>query len=112
MKVKETFMEPLLQAAGEYGKTSIELIKLKTLDKTAAVTSSIISRSLFFVIFLFFFLILNIALSLWVGEMLGKNYLGFLAVALFYGVIAFIILLSHTALKRKVGDFIITQILN
>jgi hypothetical protein len=111
MEVKEAFIEPLLQKAEEYGKTSLEILKLKALDKSATVTSSLISRLLFLVFFVFFFLILNIALSLWLGDMLGKSYYGFLIVALFYGIVAAALFFLHSSVKGKVGNFIITQML-
>ena len=44
MNDKMTFIEPLLERAEAYGKTSYELIKLKAVDKTADVASTMVSR--------------------------------------------------------------------
>lgn len=112
MKVNETFLEPLLQKAEDYGKTSFELFKLKALDKSAEVTSSLISRFLFVLTLIFFFLILNIALALWLGDILGKSYYGFFVVSLFYGILTAALFFLHPFIKVRVSNSIITQMLN
>jgi hypothetical protein len=112
MKVNETFMGPLLQKAEDYGKTSFELLKLKALDKSAEVSSSVISRLLFAITLTFFFLILNIALALWLGDILGKSYYGFFIVALFYGILTAVLFFLHRFIKARVSNSIITQMLN
>jgi hypothetical protein len=105
-------MEPLLQKAEEYGKTSLELLKLKALDKSASVSSSFISRLFFVIAITFFFIILNIALALWLGDILGKNYYGFFIVALFYGILTAALFYLHPSIKGRISNSIITQILN
>ena len=44
MEDKIDYIEPLLQRAEQYGRTSIELFKLKALDKAAGVVSAFVSR--------------------------------------------------------------------
>ena len=112
METKKNILEPLLERVEEYGKTSFELLKLKSLDKTAAVTSTLISRSLLVIVVLFSVLSLNIAAALWLGEILGKSYYGFLAVAAFYCITGIILFFTHPAIKTRISDSIITQILN
>jgi hypothetical protein len=112
MTVNETFIEPLLQKAEDYGKASFDLFKLKALDKSAEVTSSVISRLFFVIALTFFFLILNIALALWLGDILGKNYYGFFIVALFYGIVTAVLFFLHPSIKTRVSNSIITQMLN
>ena len=55
---------------------------------------------------------LNMALSLWLGELLGANYYGFLVVSLFYSLVAVVLFIVRTLIKSKVNDLIITQMLN
>jgi len=112
MEAKISFIEPLLQRAEEYGKTSLELLKLKSLDKTADVVSTLISRLLLVLVLSFFALILTIAIALWLGELLGKNYYGFLIMALFYGLIGIILFFNHQFIKSRVNNSIIAQLLN
>jgi hypothetical protein len=105
-------IEDLLQRATEYGKTTYELVKLKTLDKTSDVVSSLIPQSVAFVLIASFMLFVNLGLALWLGEILGKTYFGFFVVAAFYGIIAIVLhFFMHKWLKKKICNYIIKQVL-
>ena len=112
MEAKISLIEPLLERAEQYSKTSFELIKLKTLDKAADVTSTLVSRLLLTIVLSLFALTLNIAIALWLGDLFGKSYYGFLVVASFYGFIAIILFFIHPLIKARVNNSIITQMLN
>jgi hypothetical protein len=105
-------IEPLLERAEQYTKTSIELLKLKSLDKTADITSSLISRLLLTIVLTLFVLTLNIGMALWIGDLLGKSYHGFLLVASFYAVIGIVLFFIHPVIKSRINNSIINQILN
>lgn len=105
-------LEPLFERAEQYGKTSLELIKLKSLYKTADFTSTLISRLLFTLVFSVFIMTLSVAVALWLGDILGKNYYGFLLITAFYGLTGIILLLAHRFIKTKVNNTFITQLLN
>ena len=112
MEPKINLIEPLLERVEQYSKTSFELFKLKSLDKTADVTSSLISRLAFVLVFALFALTLTIAVALWLGDLLGKNYYGFLLVASFYCLVGIILLFTHPFIKGRINNSIIKQILN
>lgn len=106
-------IEPLFEKIENYGKTSLELYKLKTINKTTSVASTLVSRGTVVVVLLMFLLFASIGLALWLGDILGKPYLGFLCVATFYvllgGVLYFFL---HNFIKRKVSNSIISEIFN
>jgi hypothetical protein len=105
-------LDSLLEKASDYGKSSFELIRLKTLDKTTEVISSIVPYSLVVFLTAFFLLFLNLGIAFLLGDLFGKDYFGFLAVAIFYILAAlFIHFILHEQIKKAVGDFIIKQIL-
>lgn len=105
-------VEALLERTVEYGEASLELIKLKALDKTSDIVSSFIPRSFVLVLIATFMLFLNLGLALWIGEILGKNWYGFFAIAAFYGVAAIIInFFMHKWLKKIACNYIIKQLL-
>ena len=84
MKVMEenaNLLETLLERASEYGKTSIELARLKALDKTTEIVSSVIPLSVVILLVASSLLFLNLGLAFWLGEVLGKIYYGFFIVA-------------------------------
>ena len=112
METKTDLLEPLLEKAEAYSTTSFGIIKLKALDKTAGVTSALLSRSLFTLIISFFALTINIAIALWLGELLGKVYYGFLIVAACYALAAIILLIIHPLIKKSINNAIIKQLFN
>ena len=112
METKVKLLEPLLEKAEAYGKTSVELLKLKALDKTADITASLISRFLFSLVVLIFVFTLNIAIAFWLGDMLGKVYYGFLIVAACYAFAGIILLLIHPFIKSRVQNELIRQMFN
>lgn len=77
-------IEDLIERGKDYVETRMELLKLKAVDKTADIVSSVSSVAIIGVIFIFFFLFLNIGLALWIGVLLGKTYLGFFILAALY----------------------------
>jgi len=113
MESNAKLIESLLESAAEYGKTSLELVKLKTVDKSADFVSSLIPHSVTGMLLATFLLFLNLGLAFWLGEIFGVIYLGFLVVAAFYGMTALVLhFFMHSWLKSKIHDFIIKQVLN
>jgi len=105
-------IESLLESATDYGKTSYELVKLRAIDKTADVISTLIPRLIVISILTLFLLFLNLGVALYLGEILENMYYGFFVVAAFYLVIGlFVHLFLHKRFKRKVSDSIIKQAL-
>jgi len=105
-------IESLLESVVEYGKTTYELAKLKTLDKTSDVASSIVPHAIVFVLVASFMLLLNFGLAFWLGEILGKIYFGFFVVAGFYVITGLVIhFFFHKRIKHLVWNYIIKQVL-
>ena len=112
MEDNEKLIESLLERAADYGKTTYELVKLKTLDKTSDVVSSLIPHSYVFVLIALFMFFLNLGLAFWLGEILGKTFYGFFVVAAFYGLIGIVInFFMHKWLKKLVCNYIIKHVL-
>lgn len=104
---------PLIEKIKDYGKTSYELYKLKTVSKTAEIASTFVSRITVVIVLFMFLVFASIGLALWLGELLGKPYLGFLCVAVFYIILAVVLFYSlHKLLKRKISNLIISEISN
>ena len=111
-KPKE-IINSVIDKAEQFGKTSLELIKLKTVDKTADIASSTLSWLIIIIFGLLFFSFLNIGIALWIGSLLGKNFLGFLIVSGFYGILFLIFLaFRKTLLKKPVNDSIVENFID
>ena len=112
MEEDPNLLESLLDKATEYGKTSFELVKLKTLDKTTELVSSLIPLTIVILLVITFLLFMNVGIALWLGELLGKVFYGFFAVAAFYILIGIIIhFFLNKWIKRLIGDYFIKRIL-
>lgn len=105
-------IEALLEKAVDYGKTTYELEKLKALDKSSDVASSLIPHTAVFVLIGSFLLCINFGLALWLGEILGRIFYGFFVVGAFYALISIIIrFLMLKWLKKIIRNYIIKQAL-
>jgi hypothetical protein len=112
MDDKAELFETLIDRATDYGKTSFELVKLKALDKTTDIVSSIVPAALFILIVSVFFLFLNLGIALWLGDLLGKMFYGFFVVAGFYILVGLIIhFFLNKWIKRIVGDYFVKLML-
>ena len=109
----ETPIEMLFQKAESYGKTTVELFKLKAIDKSADIVSSIAIPIVISIVASMFFLCLNAGVALWLGEETGKIYYGFFIVA---GVYLFIAILLYVYrykwIKKPVSNCFINEILH
>jgi hypothetical protein len=109
---RKELIEDLFEKTEAYVRTNVELIKIKVVDKVAEIIASLISRILIITIFLLFFLMINIGLALWLGEVLGHNYYGFFIVAGLYALLGILLNATRNPLiKHPIINSIITQVL-
>jgi hypothetical protein len=112
MEENAKLLETLLERATEYGQTSIDLVKLKTLDKTTDIVSSFIPLSVVILFIVSFLLFLNLGIAFWLGEILGKTFYGFFIVAAFYFLAGILIhLFLNKWIKKLVGDYLVRRLL-
>ena len=105
-------VESIFDKAIKYGKTNYELLKLKVLDKVSDSLSSLIPLLVILILLGSFLIFINIGFALWIGEILGKIYFGFLVVGGFYGFIAIVFyLFMNKWIKRIFYDFFVRKII-
>ena len=110
MKDKVIIVEMLIEKIEQYGKTNLELFRLKAIDKATDVFASVATRFVFFSIITLFFLLITIGLSLYIGDLLGKSYYGFFVMAGFYLVVGLLFYLFKQNLDDFFNNFLINQI--
>lgn len=104
--------ENIFEKAENYTRTSIELVKLKTVSASADVLSTLTSKITVGAVVAFFTLFLNIGISLWIGKQLGEYSYGFFILALFYLIVAIVLnTFQHSLIKTPIGNMIISSIL-
>ena len=107
-----TNIELLYEKAKNYTETSIELFRLNAIDKTADVVSSLFTRLILIMVVAMFTLFINIALSLFIGSLLGATYLGFLIVSGIYLVLSIIIYnYNEKLIKIPLTNLVISKLL-
>jgi len=105
-------VEALFGKVEAFGRTTYELSKLKTLETTTQVVTTLIAKVSVVLVLSLFVLVFNIGLALVLGEVLGKLYYGFFIVAGFYLLVGIVLhYFLHRWLKRPITELIITQAL-
>ncbi len=112
METTANSIESLYERAEAYGKTTYELSKLRLLETTNTVVTSLIAKLSTILMISMFSFVLSIGVALWLGDILGKAYYGFFIVAGFY-LIAGIVLhyFLHSWVKKPISELIIKQAL-
>lgn len=106
-------LEELFEKLENYSNSSMELIKLNAIDVSADVIASVYSRFIIIICGSLFVFILNIGLSLWIGDLLGKSYYGFFVIASCYLLIAvFLFICRFRWIINPIRNVFIGQMLN
>ena len=107
-----TPIEALFERAENYSKTSLELLRLNAIDKSADLASSFTVQFVIIMVVALFTLVINIGVALWLGELLGKPYYGFFAAAIFYALVGILLYLFRKEwIKTPVSNSIIAQLM-
>ena len=113
MDNKTTSAETLLANIRDYIETRINLLKLKAIDKSSGVISSVASVAFIVILGFIFILLLNIGIALLLGSLLGKAYYGFFILAAIYIIIGIILYNSRDKwLKTPITNSIIKSLLD
>jgi len=107
-----SLIESLFGQSKEYIDTRLELYKLKLIDKSSSIASSVVAGIALFVVFFIFFIVLNIGIALLIGDLIGRSYWGFLILAAFYGIVGFVLLSKRNKIfKTPIAKMIISKFL-
>lgn len=102
----------LFDKAEDFGKTTLNLLKLNAIDKSADVISSLISRFAVIMLVVLSVLFISTGVSIWIGKMVGETFYGFLIVGCFYAFSAvFLQVFCQQWLKNCVSNSIIKQMM-
>jgi uncharacterized membrane protein len=103
-------MEELFLKLKEYADVRLDLFRLKSTNKIAALMSFLISIVFFIIFFGMVLACLTVGLALLLGELLGKTYLGFFATAGLYIIVGIILYAKKDKfVKKPITDKIIKE---
>ena len=100
METPSEHIEYLFKNTSRYLENKTELYKLKLIDKSSDIVSSVVEKIMIFVIAMIFFFFFNVALALLIGYWLGHSFWGFFIIAALYGIAGLFIHFSKDKLIR------------
>ena len=105
-------IKSLIDKSKDYLDTKIELTKLKTIDKSADVLSTVIVKVTMIFIGSLFVIFVSIALALMLGSLLGAYHYGFLIMGGFYAILLLVIYVQREKwIKTPVANGLINKML-
>ena len=108
MENQTSSLESLWDKARNYFETRVELLKLKAIDKASSLVATLVSQIIMIMVFTMFFILLNIGLALWIGELMGRSYWGFFIVAGFYALTGLVLIAGRNKwLKGPISNVMI-----
>ncbi|SRR5258706_10653251 len=113
MENKTGSIESLIERIRTYFETSIDLLKLKAIDKSSTFVSTLVTFLIVFVLITCFFMLFNIGLALLIGDLLGKSYYGFFIIAALYAVAGIILVKYRNKwIKNPVANMMVKEMLD
>jgi uncharacterized protein YqhQ len=107
-----TNIDKLYQKAEQYSKTTLELVKLKTIDKTTDIISSLAVSFIMIIIAAIFTMFINIGIAIWIGDVFNNMALGFFVISGFYLIVGIIVYLNKQYfIKTPVNNLVIKKLL-
>lgn len=111
MKDKVILIEMLYEKLEQYSKTTIELYRLKAIDKITDVFATLVSSMIVGIFITLFFILFSFGVSYYLGEILGEIYYGFFALSGLYAIIAIVlVVMKKKWLEDNLNDYLINQI--
>lgn len=105
-------IKTLIDKSKDYLETKFEVTRLKTIDKSADILSTVVvTVSMLFISFLLI-LFLSIAVALFLGKMLGAYHYGFFIMGGLYAIILLIIYVKREKwIKAPIANTLISKML-
>ncbi|MCD6018309.1 MAG: hypothetical protein K0S53_1430 [Bacteroidetes bacterium] len=111
MEEKATLIGSLFEKTEDYAKSSIDLLKLKALDKSTSAITSFASIFVILISTLFIIMMISVGAAIWISKLMDNSYSGFFIVALFYAVLSVVLyVFRDEIIKTPISNRIITHI--
>lgn len=101
----------VIEKVNKHVDTRMEYLRLLISEKVAIVMSKMGTMFIVLLLFLLFFLFINIAAALWIGKYFDSYAIGFGSISLFYLVAVIIyLLLRKSIFERKMQDMVVNAL--
>lgn len=113
MENDPTTIEELYYKLKDYGETTVDLLKLKAINKVSGVSSSIITSIILLVLLFLVLICLSIGFALLIGVWLGHAYWGFFIMSALYIIIGLILFGARKKiLKEPISNKLIKELID
>lgn len=113
MENDPTTIEELYYKLKDYGETTVDLLKLKAINKVSGVSSSIITSIILLVLLFLVLICLSIGFALLIGAWLGNAYWGFFIMSALYIIIGLILFaVRKKILKEPISNKLIKELID
>ncbi|UZJ65348.1 hypothetical protein OKW96_03865 [Sphingobacterium sp. KU25419] len=109
MEEEKFSLSGTFQKTKEYLDSQLNLIRLKTVERSSRLIASLIVDGAKIILSLFIVFFLCLALGFYLGEVLGSNSLGFLATAVIFLLVLVLIRVLEPKLESKFMDLSIRR---
>jgi hypothetical protein len=107
-----TLVELLFQKVESYSNTTLEILQLKAIEKSADLISSFVAQIAIIAVALLATFAINIGIALWIGKLLGNSFYGFYVVGLFYTIVALLLYtFKNSWIKGPLHNSLISQMM-
>ncbi len=105
-------IKTLIDKSKDYLETKFELVRLKTIDKSADILSAVVVMVSMIFIGSLVIILISIGLSLLIGGLLGAYHYGFFIMGGFYAVILLVMFVQrHKWIKTPIANGLISKML-
>jgi hypothetical protein len=105
-------VETLINKTGEYLETKLELTKLKAINTSSDVLSTMVYWIVKILIIFLFIGFVSVGLAIWIGQTFGEYYYGFIIVGGFYLIVLLLIYAQRKKwIKGPVANSLVNKML-
>jgi hypothetical protein len=113
MENDPTVVEEIFYKLKDYGETSLDLLKLKAINKVSGLTSNLIVSIVLISLLFLVLMCISIGFALLIGVWLGNAYWGFFIIAAFYIIIGLALFAGRKkTLKEPISNMIIKELID
>jgi hypothetical protein len=110
MNTTEKTIETLFNRVEDYSKTSVELLKLNAIDKTADLVSTLLTQMILFSVSIIFILLSSIGVAFWLAVYFDSTAIGFFIVGGFYLGVTLVFFSVRKGIKAPIRQLIISNL--
>jgi hypothetical protein len=113
MENDPTVVEEIFYKLKDYGETSLDLLKLKAINKVSGFTSNLIVSIVLISLLFLVLMCISVGFALLIGVWLGNAYWGFFIIAAFYIIIGLALFAGRKkTLKEPISNMIIKELID